>query len=121
MSEQVTALQRRLGVAATGEWNDVTLGALAAYQGSGRGRHRMLAHGHPDAPTLVNLGYYEPSKFMPAAQSAHVLGLAERPSSLGRDLSALSNSIPRWIWITAGIAALGAAIYVHKQSKGRAP
>lgn len=103
----VEDVQRRLGVPPTGEWGAVTMGALAAYQGSGAGPFPMTPHGHPDPATLINLGYYDPLEEMNPRHASYVAGDGERPGTFGRDLATTMSQVPRWGWLVVGAGLLG--------------
>jgi len=98
MPSRVEMVQSRLGVPLSGEWDAVTDGAVLAYQRAGMGSSSTVAHGHNDAATMVNLGYYTPAEIFPARWASYIEG-GERPSAFGRDLSTAVNQVPRWAWM----------------------
>ncbi len=98
MAGRVEVVQSRLGVPLSGEWDAVTDGAVLAFQRSGMGAAPTSAHGHTDAATMINLGYYKAADIFPQRWAAYIEG-GERPSAFGRDLSTAANQVPRWAWI----------------------
>jgi len=114
---KIVAIQEQLGVSPSGKWDGVTRGALVAYQAGGRGPWPMSPHGHPDAPTLMNLGYYDPLAEMPAAHRAYVLESGPKPGTFARDLAGAANQVPQWAWLVAGFGLLGLGIWAWKGKK----
>jgi hypothetical protein len=76
----------------------------------------MFPNGHPDPPTLINLGYYDPVEELPAAQRRYVEG-GDRPSTFFRDLGTASNQVPQWGWIALGAGLLLFGYWTYHQSK----
>lgn len=114
----VATMQKRLGVPPTGHWDAVSRGALLSYQGT-KGTWPMSPSGHPDPPTLANLGQIDPVGSLDSAWHAYVTGTGSKPSSFGRDLAASSNQIPRWAWLTVGALFVGVGFWTWHRSKGR--
>lgn len=102
----VDLVQRRLGVPVSNEWDPVTLGAMAAFQGGRPGGFPMSPHGHPDPATLINLGYYDPIAESSPKQRAYLQG-GEKPGTFGRDLAGAANQVPWWAWIAVGVGLMG--------------
>lgn len=98
MPTRVEIVQARLGIPPTGRWDAVTDGAVLAYQRAGLGQAQMAPHGHTDAATMVNLGYYAPTEIFPGRWGDYLAG-GERPGTFGRDMSTAINQVPRWAWI----------------------
>jgi hypothetical protein len=111
----IDIVQKKLGVPVTNDWDAVTLGAMTAYQASKVGPLPMLPHGHPDPPTLINLGYYDPVDELPADQRRYVEG-GDKPGTFFRDLGTASNQVPQWAWIVMGIGLIAFGYYTYRQA-----
>ena len=109
----VDIVQRKLGVPVSDEWDAVTLGALTAYQASGAGPWPMYPNGHPDVPTLYNLGYYDPADYLTREQRRYIEG-GEKPGTFLRDLGTASGQVPRWAWIAVGVGFVLLGIYAYR-------
>ncbi len=114
MSTSIVQAQEQLGVPRSGVWDASTRGAVVAYQAGGSGRWPMSPHGHPDVPTLLNLGYYDVFAEMPRAHREYVVGGGSKPGTFGRDLAGAANQVPRWGWIVAGVALIGLGVWAWK-------
>ena len=106
-------IQQKLGVSQTGHWNPQTSTALAAFQAT-LGRPPT---GEPDPLTLAALGIYDPYGGAPGSYRSWVEGGAE-PGSIGRDVSTVTNQIPRWAWIALGVT-FGGLAYFSWRRRGR--
>lgn len=114
MLGSIELLQKKLGVPATGKWDSMTVGALAAFQA---GQKALIPTGHPDVPTLALLGYYDPVAQLSPKWAAYVDGDGAKPSTLGRDLASASNQAPRWAWLAVGAVLLGVGFWTWKKSR----
>ncbi len=110
----IEIVQTNLGVPKSGQWDATTAGALAPYQGGGRGPLAMYPTGQPDPATLINLGYYDPIELLSRGQRSYLEGTAE-PTTFWRDLATASNQVPRWAWLVMGALFVGMGYYVYKQ------
>lgn len=98
----VAEAQKKLGVPVTGQWDPVTTGAVVSFQQrQGAGPHPMSPHGHPDPPTLANVGYYEPLQVLSPKQRKAAMG--HPTSTFFRDVRSSLNQIPRWGWIAGAV------------------
>jgi hypothetical protein len=113
MTSAITLIQKTLGVPATGKWDPITLGALAAFQASHK---TLMPTGHPDVPTLALLGYYDPVAQLRPEWAGYVKGERGKPSTFGRDLGAASNQVPQWAWLATGALLLGVGLWTWKKS-----
>lgn len=116
MLGSIDIVQKKLGVPASASWDPITLGAMTAYQASKAGVFPMSAHGHPDPPTLVNLGYYNPIEELPSGQRTY-LQTGEKPSTFFRDLGSAANQVPQWAWITLGVGFVALGVWTYRKAK----
>lgn len=107
----IDIVQSKLGVPVTDNWDAATLGAITVYQASNAGTFPMTPTGHPDPPTLINLGYYNPLDLMKPSWASYLEGGRKQPSSIGRDLAGASNIIPQPGWLALGALFLGLGAY----------
>lgn len=94
---------------------------LVSFQSSGQGPHPMIAHGHPDANTLINMGDYDPLEHWPKSQRAFVQN-GDKPGTFFRDLGTVNNQVPQWAWLVmAGTFSLLAYLSyrAHWKEKGK--
>lgn len=112
----IATVQRRLGVLPSSHWDNMTIGALRAFQSGGSGAFPMQATGHADPPTLANLGYYDPLDEMEPDQRAYLSGTGSKPGTFLRDLAATTNQVPQWGWLGLGAALLGLGFWGWRQS-----
>lgn len=117
MPGAIELLQKTLGVPPSGKWDPITLGAIAAFQASHKG---LVPTGHPDVPTLVMLGYYDPIAQLPPRWAGYVKGDNEKPGTFGRDLGSASNQAPQWAWLVAGAVFLGVGYWTWRKSQKKA-
>ena len=115
MPGPVEMIQKKLGVPASGHWDPITLGALAAFQA---GQPALVPSGHPDVPTLALLGYYDPLQALDPKWAGYVKG-GKRPGTFGRDLASASNQAPQWAWLGVGALLLGVGFWTWKKSKAK--
>jgi len=106
-------IQQRLGVSQTDVWNEVSENGVRQYQRT----HGLAATGNPDPFTLAAMGIYDPVAGTPGSFQRYLAGGSE-PSSFGRDLATASNQVPRWGWVTLGVALYGLA-YLSWMRRGR--
>jgi hypothetical protein len=103
MPTAIQRVQQRLGVHSSGQWDAVTDGALLAFQSAGHGQYPMDAHGHPDAATLANLGYYATGDIFPQPWVDY-LGGGAKPGTFVRDIETAIDQVPRWAWATVAVS-----------------
>lgn len=115
----IVALQAALGIPQTGEWDHATLGAMQAYQQAGGGVYPMTPHGHPDAATLANLGYYAPGSLFPSRWTEYLSSGAEHPSTFTRDIATSLNQVPRWAWATVAVTFAVMGYFAYRGDKKR--
>jgi hypothetical protein len=115
----VSDVQGQLGVPNTNEWDAATLAALARFQGQDGGELKMHVTGVADPATLINLGYYDPMDELPRKQAQYLAGDRDQPTTFWRDTATLSNQVPQWIWIVAGVAMTGFGYWVYRRNKKR--
>jgi len=101
-----TLIQERLGVSKDGNFRQQTAEALQSYQRS----HGLAETGNPDPMTLAEMGVYDPIAGAPSEWREHYEG-GERPGTFGRDVVTAMNQIPRWGWLTMGVAFGGLAFF----------
>lgn len=114
----ISIVQRKLGVPVSDSWDPATLGAITVYQAANAGAFPMTPTGHPDPPTLANLGYYDPFSLMKPAWADYLQGeRAKQPSAIGRDLAGASNVIPQVGWLALGalFVGLGAVSWYRRE------
>jgi hypothetical protein len=116
----IAETQAKLGVPTTNQWDRATLAALSTYQGRGKGELKMHVTGVPDPATLINLGYYDPLLDLPRRHSDFLAGRQDAPTTFWRDLASMSNQVPQWIWIVAGVGMVGVGVYVYRQNQKEA-
>lgn len=87
---------------------------IVGFQRKGEGLP-MHPHGHPDPTTLINMGLYDPSGEWKNSQLSYIQG-GSRPNTFGRDLQGVSNQLPQWAWIAAGVLFTGLGIYAYNKS-----
>lgn len=93
--------------------------ALVAFQQSGTGPLPMAPHGHPDPNTLINMGKYDPMEHWPNSQVQY-LTTGQEPGTFLRDLSGVSNQVPRWAWFAVGgvfLVLSGLSYRKHRKQK----
>jgi hypothetical protein len=112
----IDVVQKKLGVPGSQHWDPVTLGAMTAYQASKAGVYPMSPHGHPDPPTLVNLGYYDPIAELPEAQRDYVEG-GDKPTTFFRDLGSAANQVPQWAWVALGVSFVAIGVWTYRKAK----
>jgi hypothetical protein len=103
----IDIIQGKLGVPITDSWDPATLGAITVYQASNAGVFPMTPTGHPDPPTLINLGYYDPFDRLKPSWADYLDGGRKQPTTIGRDLAGASNVIPQAGWLALGALFLG--------------
>lgn len=113
----IDILQKKLGVPPSGQWDPITMGALAAFQAS---QKTLMPTGHPDVPTLATLGYYDPVAELSPKWASYVDG-GKRPGTLGRDLASASNQAPQWAWLAVGALFLGVGYWTWRASQKKGP
>lgn len=94
------ALQQKLGVSASGTYDNATRAAIVKLQLASQ----LPATGMPDPPTLKLAGVYDP-----------VLGAPEGGGGFGRDLITAFNQIPRWAWLTLAAVSSGVAYLAYRR------
>ena len=90
---------------------------IVGFQRKGAGLP-MHPHGHPDPTTLINMGLYDPNEHWSKAQLNYIQG-GSRPNSFTRDLQGVSNQIPQWAWLAAGVVFAGVGIYFYNKEANK--
>jgi hypothetical protein len=116
--EPLRIVQQHLGVPQTGKWDDVTGGAILAYQHTHH-TYDMSPDGHVDPATLANLGYYDPGNIFTDEWEAAVAS-GERPSTFSRDLETAIDQVPRWAWGTTAVL-FGLFAYLSYRGERKKP
>lgn len=109
-----TALvQQKVGQSPTDAWSQPLEQALLSYQS----QHGITPTGNPDPFTLWAMQIYDPVAGAPSSFQQEV-ATGKPAGHFGRDLATVTSQVPRWAWITVGLAFAGLSYFAWRR-RGR--